>query len=176
MTRHIVAESIQRTEGGLQESKEKGSIVHGGHGEKLSRLMEGAILALIECRTQKEAAQRIGIAESTLRSWSRDPVFREHYDATRRHILEVGTTQIADLKLEALGVLGDELRDASNPAIRHDAAKFALTLPDRELQRLDAERRFTSLREETADKKRGNMTIIEISRTAVWGSMASSTS
>jgi hypothetical protein len=161
MKKHKVAESIAQ-EQGSPESHERRSIVDRGHGEKLGRLMDSAIIALLESGTIKEAAGRIGIAESTLRSWYRDPVFRQHYNAARQHILEAGTTEIADLKLEGIAVLRDELNDWDNPRIRHDAAKFVVTLADRELQRLDAERRFNASREKRADKQRGDMTIFEV--------------
>ena len=161
MKKDAVAASIAQREGSL-ESKERRSMANRVHGEKLSRLMEAAILALIESRTFKEAAAKVGVAESTLRRWYRDPVFREHYDATRRHILEAGTMEIADLKLEGIRVLGEELRDWSNPAIRHAAAKFVVTLPDRELQRLDAERRFNASQEKIADKQRGDLMFLEV--------------
>jgi hypothetical protein len=153
-------ESIEQE--GSPEPKERTSIANRGHGEKMHRLMEAAILALLESRTFKEAARKIGVAESTLRSWYRDPVFREHYAAARRHILEVGTMEIAALKLEGIAVLREELRDWANPAIRHAAAKFVVTLPDRELHRLDAERRFNASQEKSADKQRGHTTFFEV--------------
>jgi hypothetical protein len=161
MNEYSVTESVEQQEGGSPESIER-SIVNRGHGEKLSRFMDQAILALLESRTFKEAAKKVGVAESTLRGWCRDPVFREHYDTARRHILEVGTMEIADLKLEGLRILRAELNDWSEPAIRHDAAKFVVTLPDRELQRLDADRRFNAQQEKTAGKHRGTMTFLEI--------------
>jgi hypothetical protein len=160
MKEYSMAASIAREEGSV--SKDGRSIVNSGHGEKLSRLMEDAILALLQSRTFKEAAEKVGIAESTLRSWRNDAVFREHYDASRRHLLEVGTMELADLKLEAIRVLGEELKDWSSPAIRHDAAKFVVTLPERELQRLDIERRFNTLHGKSAGKKGGDTPSLEI--------------
>ena len=59
-----------------------------GHGEKRSRKQEQAIAALLECQTVKQAAERAGIGESTLRKWLRVPEFEQAYRQARRDCVD----------------------------------------------------------------------------------------
>jgi hypothetical protein len=51
-----------------------------GHGSKMPRLLTAAVAAYLAERHYGRAAQRIGIARSTLCRWSKTPEFRELLD------------------------------------------------------------------------------------------------
>lgn len=55
-----------------------------GHGEKRSRLQEPAIAALLECQTIKQAVDRVGVTDRTLRNWMREPDFAQAYGGSSR--------------------------------------------------------------------------------------------
>jgi hypothetical protein len=68
-----------------------------GHGERLSRKQEQAVVALLEHATLAHAAAAVGVNEKTLRSWQKDPGFQAAYRDARRTIVEraVGRMQAA---------------------------------------------------------------------------------
>jgi hypothetical protein len=60
-----------------------------GHGEKVGRLRERAVVALLCEPTVKKAAQRAGVSYRQLREWMKaDQDFRLAYQAARRQYLE----------------------------------------------------------------------------------------
>src|SRR5262245_12654995 len=65
-----------------------------GHGEKLSRLQEAAIAALLTESTHAEAAAEAGIAEATLRRWLRLPAFQAAYRQARRELVKAAVARI----------------------------------------------------------------------------------
>jgi hypothetical protein len=92
-----------------------------GHGERRSRLQEGAIAALLSAPTQAEAAQQAGVSQRTLRGWLRRPDFLAAYRAARRRVLEdalsrlqAATGQATDTLVRALtcGQTGTEIKAA----------------------------------------------------------------
>jgi hypothetical protein len=68
-----------------------------GHGDKLDRLQEQALAALLEKPTIGEAAAAIAVNEKTLRGWLKDPAFAAAYRETRREwvLAAVGRPQAA---------------------------------------------------------------------------------
>jgi hypothetical protein len=65
-----------------------------GHGDKLDRMQEQALAALLEKRTIAEAAAVVGVNEKTLREWLKDPGFAAAYRQTRRELLEASIGRI----------------------------------------------------------------------------------
>ena len=60
-----------------------------GHGEKLSRKQEQAVVALLTMPTIRKAAEKAGVGERTLRGWMKDsPEFQRAYTEARRGFLE----------------------------------------------------------------------------------------
>ena len=82
-----------------------------GHGEKYSRLKELAIAALLGSPTIKEAADKIGVSESTLRRWLGYPDFRQEYAQAKRHILEAAARALPDAVAEGLQSLRGVLKN-----------------------------------------------------------------
>src|SRR5687768_1104504 len=76
-----------------------------GHGEKLSRTQERAILALLQEPTVAAAAEACGVGEATLARWLRLPAFQAEYRAARRQVVEHGLSQLQQLTSEAAATL-----------------------------------------------------------------------
>jgi hypothetical protein len=71
-----------------------------GHGERMSRLKEKAILALLSSRTCGTAAYRTGVCESTLRRWLADPGFAREYQEAKDRLLVLGLMQLVNAALD----------------------------------------------------------------------------
>lgn len=65
-----------------------------GHGGKLSRKMEQAVAALLEKPTIAEAAQSIGVSETSLLRWLKLPDFLRQYREARRRVVEVAISRL----------------------------------------------------------------------------------
>jgi hypothetical protein len=125
-----------------------------GHGEKLSRLRELALAALLNSSTLEEAAQKAGISVSTLRRWLQDPDFRKDYDVEKRHVLETATRELGGATTDAIRAL----RAIINHLFGEDRAQTAaatviLNFYGKEMQRYNTERRLSALEQKTADEK-----------------------
>lgn len=67
----------------------------GGHGEQLSRRREEVLAALLGARTLKEAAERIGCHERTLRRWLKeDDELAVAYREAKAALVEEGTDRL----------------------------------------------------------------------------------
>jgi transposase len=80
-----------------------------GHGEKLTRLRELALAALMNSSTLEEAAQKAGISVSTLRRWLQNPDFRKDYEEEKRHIRETATREISGAVADGIRVLRNQI-------------------------------------------------------------------
>jgi hypothetical protein len=96
--------------------------VGAGHGEKRSRREEAAIAALLACPTIEEAAERSGVANSTLRGWLREPAFQARYRAARRQVVEQAISGLQQASGEAVAALRPNLT-CGVPAAEIAAAK-----------------------------------------------------
>jgi hypothetical protein len=85
---------------------------HRGHGEKLARKAELAIAALLDRPTVTEAAAAVGVDESTLRSWLKDPTFRTAYRAARADVLERTVARLVAASVKAVDALERNLTAA----------------------------------------------------------------
>ena len=112
-----------------------------GHGEKLSRRQELAILALISESYIGSAAQKAGIAKKTLWRWLQTESFREAYRRTRGEVVRHAMAQIMAAMTTAIDSLCQVMGDTEAPAsARVSAAKAVLDfgLKASELEDLDA--------------------------------------
>jgi hypothetical protein len=94
-----------------------------GHGEKLSRMRESAISALLTERTIVKAAERVGVAEKTLRNWLRNPAFRRAYMDARRACVDEAVAEAQALALSAVRKIGQNMK-CGNPHVEQRAAEF----------------------------------------------------
>ena len=112
-----------------------------GHGEKMTRRWEQAIISLLTHATIGQAAKAAKVNEATLRRWMREPQFREAYHNARADLLQQALGHAAEGLVEAALVLRHILRNQDAPAsARVAAAKalFDLALKDRDLEDLEA--------------------------------------
>lgn len=80
-----------------------------------------AIAALLEFRTQEEAASAAGVSRRTLTRWLRSPEFRQRLQVAASDVLELTQVRMASGTAIALKTLQDEMRTGS-PGIRVRAA------------------------------------------------------
>jgi DNA-binding MurR/RpiR family transcriptional regulator len=127
-----------------------------GHGEKLSRKQEQAILALIERPTIAEAAQACGVSEGTLWRWLQATEFQAAYRAARSGLLETALTRLQGASGEAVNVLGEVMRDKqAPPSSRVTAAVKVLELTLKARAELELEARLRALEERLQDAPPG---------------------
>ena len=117
-----------------------------GHGEKLSRKQDQAIGALLTEQTIESAAERVGVAEATLRRWLKLPEFLAAYRAARREVMEKTVAQMQQASWAASTTL-IKLLGAGNESVRLRAATELLNEANKGLEILDHEERLAALEE-----------------------------
>src|SRR5262245_6872418 len=98
-----------------------------GHGEKLSRAKDQAIVALLTCPTVTQAAARVGVNEKTLRRWMQDAAFAAAWRLARRQTFEAALGRLQRLAGRAVTTLSRNLK-APRPADQLRAAALILEL------------------------------------------------
>jgi len=101
---------------------ERRSSVSRGHGAKLLRRQELAIIALIEADTLEGAAQRANIHVSTLRRWIADERFAGQYQSAKRRLLDSAIVRLRKLARKAVDTLETIATNDKNPAAARTAA------------------------------------------------------
>jgi hypothetical protein len=100
-----------------------------GHGNKLSRKKEQAIIALLEAPTVKEAAEMVKINPATLYKWMTLPEFEEAYRKARHEAMGSAIARLQQASNEAVDTLRDVMGDQeATPASRVTAARAVLEL------------------------------------------------
>jgi hypothetical protein len=85
--------------------------IYSGHGQKLSRLQERAIAALLSTSTEGQAAEVCGVSVSTLRRWQKQAEFARAFDVARSNILQIVSSELSSGSLEAVRFLREVIRD-----------------------------------------------------------------
>ena len=100
-----------------------------GHGNKLSRKKEQAIIALLEAPTVKEAAEMVKITPATLYKWMALPEFEEAYRKARHRAMGEAIARLQQASSKAVATLWDVMGDQeATPASRVTAARTVLEL------------------------------------------------
>jgi transposase-like protein len=100
-----------------------------GHGNKLSRKKEQAIIALLEAPTVKEAAEVVGVNPATLYKWMAQPEFEEAYRKARHRAMGEAIARLQQASSKAVATLWDVMGDQeATPASRVTAARAVLEL------------------------------------------------
>jgi hypothetical protein len=115
-----------------------------GHGERLSRKQEVAIVALLEQDTVEKAAQAVGVNEKTLRNWQKRPDFVAAFRAARRNIVEGAITRLQQLATGAILALNRNLT-CRIPAVEVRTAQIVLEQSLRALELGDVLERVEEL-------------------------------
>jgi len=125
-----------------------------GHGEKLSRKKDQAIVALITEPTMKAAADKIGITTPTLYKWLKLSEFKAAYREARREAVSVAITRLQQAATEAVEALRAIMNDASKPAsARVAAARSILEMAIKAIEIEDLEVRIEELERLITNKK-----------------------
>ena len=117
-----------------------------GHGEKLSRKQEQAIVALLAEPTIATAAGAIGIGEVTLWRWMQKPGFAEAYRQARRQIVSRAIAKLQSVCTEAVDALQEIMVDKeAKDSARVAAARTILEQAIKGLELEDLATRLESL-------------------------------
>ena len=108
-----------------------------------------AIGALLECRSNLEAAARAGIAPKTLYRWLKSPLFVAELQAAENKVIDGSIRRLAGLTGAAVEVLGDIMANpAAKHAVRVQAANVTLARFGDLHEEQELERRLTRLEED----------------------------
>jgi transposase-like protein len=83
-------------------------------------------LALLENRTVGEAAESVGVGQSTLFRWMQDHNFQRHYLQAKRRVIDQAITQLQKMTGEAVQVLNKIMIDDTNPPTSRIACAKAI--------------------------------------------------
>ena len=126
-----------------------------GHGDKLSRKQEQAIVALIAQPTIPAAAAVAGVSDATLWRWLQRPDFIRAYREARRQVVEQALGEVQAATTDAVRTLREVMTDPVSPASsRVAAARAVLDTALRAVELMDLETRIADL--ETAAMLDGN--------------------
>src|SRR5438876_1407873 len=92
-----------------------------GHGEKLTRKMSAAIVALMESPTVEAAALACGVAASTLYRWLKLPKFRAAYHLARTRAVDHAIARLQRCAAKAVETLEKNM-GCDKPMVANAAA------------------------------------------------------
>ena len=119
--------------------------------EDLTPKQRRAVTELLAQRTQRDAARAIGVAESTLITWMRQPSFRRALADTERLVLGDALRNLARASVNAVWVLEIIANDAdAAPSARVSAARAILDAVLHVRGAMTVEERITFLEERIA--------------------------
>jgi hypothetical protein len=93
---------------------------------RLSPKQEGALAALLSCRTYAEAAERAGVSEATLYRWMNQRRFRAAFRRARQELMEAAVAQVQAAAGQAVETLVNIARSGRRDADRVRAATTIL--------------------------------------------------
>src|SRR5260370_23931025 len=123
-----------------------------GHGSKIGRKQNEAIIALLTHRTIEEAARAVGISLSTLLRWMKESEFDAAYRESKRASFAQAIARLHHLSSAAVSTLGKVMLDPATPAAtRVRAADSILDHTSKAIEIEDIGARVSAL-EEAASK------------------------
>lgn len=123
--------------------------------EKYSRLKEPAIAALLASSTIVEASAKIGVDESTLRAWMKEPDFQSEFRQARRDLVIHAVAKLCQHTGAAIETLFNALND-DNANARVRAADLLLSHAAKWVESVDLIEEISQLREMIEAQKNGN--------------------
>ena len=122
-----------------------------GHGTKLSRKMEQAVIALLTARNQEEAARSLGVSIKTLQRWQRLPEFERAFREARLTTFRQSLAKLQQASAPAVTTLLKVMLDPASPlAVKARCAYYVLDQTRRGVETEEMEARITEL-ERAAD-------------------------
>ena len=117
-----------------------------GHGAKLGRKKEGAVLALLSQRSVEEAARVAGVGARTLYRWMKDPEFDAAYRDAKRAAFSQSIARLHQMAGAAVTTLGKAMLDPNAPpATKVRAADSILNHTAKAIELEDLEARLADL-------------------------------
>lgn len=117
-----------------------------GHGSKLSRKMEEAVIALLTARNQEEAAKSVGVSLKTLQRWQKLPEFEKALRAARMVAFRQSLGKLQQASGPAVTTLLKILLDPAAPlTLKARCAYYILEQTRRDVETDDLEARITEL-------------------------------
>ncbi len=86
-----------------------------GHGAKIGRKKEEAIVALLTYRTTEEAARAVKISAKTLLRWQKEPEFATALRMAKRSAFDQSLARLHHLSGAAISTLGKVMMDPATP-------------------------------------------------------------
>ena len=123
-----------------------------GHGQKFTRKMHHAVIALLQSPTVEGAAGLCGVSESTLSRWIKRSDFQDVYTQVRSELVQRSLSSLQTASLEAIDGLKRNVA-CGLPAIEVRAASALLDQSLRVTELLGIEARLDAL--ECAVKSQG---------------------
>jgi len=115
-----------------------------GHGDKLERKTEAAIVALLAHPTMPEAAKAAGVSETTLWRWLQRDDFRKKYREAQEKVFDGALGSLHGATTEAVTCLRRNL-SCGNPSAEVHAARTILDYTLRARELFDLENRIALL-------------------------------
>jgi hypothetical protein len=115
-----------------------------GHGEKLARREQAAIVALLAHPTIPQAAKAAGISEATLWRWLQRPDFRKKYHEAQSKVFDGALASLQGATMDAVNCLRGNLT-CKNRWVAVQAARAILHYGLKSHQIFDQESRITEL-------------------------------
>jgi len=121
-----------------------------GHGDKLGRKAEAAIVALLAHATIPDAARSAGVSETSLWRWLQREDFRKAYRAAQERVFDGALGSLQGATTAAVDALQRNL-SCKNPSAEVSAARTILDFTMRARELLDLTARVEAL--EAASKR-----------------------
>jgi transposase len=126
-----------------------------GHGAKLGRKMEAAVIASLTARNQEEAAKSVGVSLKTLQRWQKLPDFEKALRAARMVAFRQSLGKLQQASAPAVTTLLKILLDPAAPlALKARCAYYILEQTKRAIETDDLESRLSEL-ERAAEGSKG---------------------
>lgn len=123
-----------------------------GHGDKLERMTEIAIAALLSNPSVEQAAKSIDVDPGTLQSWLRLDEFQEQYREVRRQLLDHTVTRMQTGLSKAIDVLERNL-SCGTPSVEVRTALGWLSHTLKIIEVCDLQERILELEKQLGDNK-----------------------
>lgn len=122
---------------------------------KLGRRRELALVALLESRDLKEAAEKVGVSEVTLWRWLRREDFRNAFRELKKEAVSLAISRIQQVCGEAVETLREVMTLGKGEAPRVQAAKAILELALKALEIEELEERIEALEKRVNERGDG---------------------
>ncbi len=117
-----------------------------GHGSKLGRKMEQAIIALLTCRNTEEAAKSVGVSAKTLLRWQKLPEFEKAFREARTSTFRQSVARLQQASGPAVTTLLKVLVDpAASLTVKARCAYYILDQTRKAVETEDIEARVSEL-------------------------------